>query len=215
METENINRGFNSIRTEVNEAWVHAWENGQTGIPLVDACMRCLIETGYLNFRMRSMLVSFLTHHLWQPWQAGAHHLARMFLDYEPGIHYPQLQMQAGTTGINTIRIYNPVKQAQEHDPEALFIKKWVPELQQVPVPLVFEPWKLTALEQKLLQTEQGVYPPPIVNVQEAAAYARQQLWQHKKNALLKTENQRILQRHTHRSTEQEMPLQAEEDFEP
>lgn len=215
IETENINKGFDSIRTAVNNDWVQAWENGQTGIPLVDASMRCLNETGYLNFRMRSMLVSFLTHHLWQPWQAGAHHLARMFLDYEPGIHYPQLQMQAGTTGINTIRIYNPIKQAIEHDPQALFIKKWVPELRNVPLPFVFEPWKLTSMEQKLLQHEVGIYPAPIVDVQQAAAYARQQLWQHRKTAAVRAENQRILKRHTHRRSEKEMPLQVAEDFEP
>ena len=70
-----------------------------TGIPLVDACMRCLKATGWINFRMRAMLVSFLCHHLDCDWRLGVYHLARLFLDYEPGIHYPQFQMQAGTWG--------------------------------------------------------------------------------------------------------------------
>ena len=94
IEFRNLNSAFNNIRTKRDRKLIKAWEKGLTGYPLIDAAMRCVTETGFLNFRLRSTVVSFLTHHLWQPWQAGAHHLARQFIDYEPGIHYPQFQMQ-------------------------------------------------------------------------------------------------------------------------
>jgi deoxyribodipyrimidine photo-lyase len=204
MEFENLNSGFDLLRTEVNPEFVKAWESGTTGYPLVDACMRCVKQTGYLNFRMRSMVVSFFTHHLWQPWQAGAHFLARQFLDYEPGIHYPQFQMQAGTMGVNTIRIYNPIKQSQEHDTEGTFIKKWVPELCALPTSYIHTPWLMSGLEQQLYKVRIGLdYPPPIVDITQTAAYARVHLWQTKKSGLVKTENARILRVHTKRKTEQ------------
>lgn len=200
MEFENLNRGFNTIRTIINESYVHAWKNGITGVPLIDACMRCVTQTGYLNFRMRSMLASFLTHHLWQPWQAGAAHLAKQFLDYEPGIHYPQFQMQAGTMGVHTIRIYNPVKQGKDHDPEGLFIKKWIPELANVPVEFIHEPWLMSEMEQQLHKVQLGVdYPLPIIDVQKAAAFARKHLWDAKKSIAVNAENKRVLEVHTKR----------------
>ncbi len=211
MEFENLNRGFDSIRTETDPALVAAWQEGRTGFPLVDACMRCVAATGYLNFRMRSMLVSFLTHQLWQPWQAGVHHLARMFLDYEPGIHYSQFQMQAGTMGVNTIRIYNPVKQAEEHDPEAVFIKKWLPELADLPAPFAREPWKMTALEAAFYQFRPGLdYPAPVVDLEKTGAFAREMLWKHKKDPLVKAENQRILRVHTKRKDADETTVMGD-----
>jgi deoxyribodipyrimidine photo-lyase len=196
-ETLCVNKGYESLVRPLDTSKVTAWEKGQTGFPLVDACMRCLRATGWINFRMRAMLVSLLCHHLDQDWRTGTHLLARLFLDYEPGIHYTQFQMQAGTTGINTVRIYNPVKQSQEHDPQGAFIKKWVPELVPVPTAFVHEPWKMTYMDQVFCGFHLGEhYPLPIVDLQVSGKIAREKIWGHRKNLQVKKEGKRIL--HTH-----------------
>ncbi|NQZ76103.1 MAG: deoxyribodipyrimidine photo-lyase [Ekhidna sp.] len=193
-----INRGYELLPHESDPKKLQAWKDGKTGFPMVDACMRSVIKTGWLNFRMRAMLVSFLCHHLDQDWRDGVYHLAHQFLDYEPSIHYPQFQMQAGTTGINTVRIYNPVKQSQDHDPEGEFIKKWIPELVIVPIEHIHEPWKMTELEQSFCGFQIGRdYPPPIVDLQESGKIARTKVWGHRKNQAVKDDSKRILATHT------------------
>jgi deoxyribodipyrimidine photo-lyase len=143
LEFENLVPAYDLLGRRYDEDKFHAWAAGQTGYPLVDASMRALQTTGWLNFRMRALLVSFAAFDLWLPWQDIARHLARLFVDYEPGIHYPQVQMQAGIAGSNTVRIYDPTRQAHENDPEGRFIRQWLPELRAVPLEYLFEPWKM------------------------------------------------------------------------
>ncbi len=204
-ENKCVNTGYELLEHPTKEDYINAWKTGRTGFPLVDACMICLEKTGWINFRMRAMLVSFFCHHLYQDWREATYHLARLFLDYEPGIHYPQFQMQAGTTGINTIRMYNPVKQSQDHDPNGIFIKKWLPQLQNVPVPFIHEPYKMTLMDQQLYNTIIGKdYPAPIIDIETTGKAARINIWGHRKNELVKQENKRILATHTRRKTEDE-----------
>ena len=120
-----------------------------------------------------------------------------MFLDYEPGIHYYQFQMQAGTIGINTLRIYNPIKQSLEKDPEAQFILKWVPELKDYPRHLVHTPWSITEMEKMMFEEKQKTnYPAPIVNFKENYNKAKKKLWEVKNSDFARQESKRILFKH-------------------
>ena len=198
-EFHTINRGYEQFdaRKPMNEALFTAWKEGKTGVPLVDACMRCLNATGYLNFRMRAMVVSFYSHYLWLPWKPGADYLASLFTDFEPGIHYAQFQMQTGYTGINTIRIYNPIKQSTDHDPEGKFIKMWLPELVTIPAPYIHEPWNIPPLEKQLMGYSTGSYPEtPVVDLKAARKHASDTLYAMRKDPTVRQESARILGRH-------------------
>ena len=171
------------------------YERGQTGYPFVDACMRSLHATGWINFRMRAMLMSFASYDLFLPWQESGAVLARLFTDYEPGIHWTQSQMQSGETGINTLRIYSPVKQGYDQDPEGTFIRQWVPELAHLNGKALHEPWTVDDPPQD--------YPARIVDHTLATAEARNRIWEIRRTPEAKAEAEDVYQRHGSRKRPQ------------
>lgn len=194
IETCPLNKAYQNLEQSANPIFLEAWKNAKTGFPLIDAAMRCVRATGYLDYRFRAIVVSFLTHHLWQNWQTGVYFLAQQFLDYEAGIHFVQFQVQAGVFGTH-LRIYNPQKEALKYDSQALFIKKWLPELAHLPVDLAHNPSKITALEQEFYQFEIGKnYPFPIVDLEKTHAHAKEQLLEIRKTELFLAESQRLKQ---------------------
>ncbi len=193
LEHENLHPLCNELRPRVPDpARLQRWREGATGLPFVDACMRSLKATGWLNFRMRAMLMAVASYHLWLDWRRPGEHLARLFTDYEPGIHWPQVQMQSGTTGISATRIYNPVKQGYDQDGTGEFVRRWVPELAPVPDPFVHEPWLWDAAGTVLGR----VYPFPIVDHLAAARDARQKIWAVRRSAEFRGEANRIVEKH-------------------
>jgi deoxyribodipyrimidine photo-lyase len=202
IETRNVHPGFDGLREpHVDSDRFARWRKGETGFPLVDACMKMLADTGWVNFRMRALLVSFSSYQLWNHWREPALHLAREFLDYEPGIHYPQIQMQSGVTGINTLRIYNPVKQAQDQDPQGVFVRRWLPALQAVPNAYLFEPWTMPPEVQQACGVIIGEhYPEPVVDHLATARYARETLWALRREPEVRAEARRVFDKHGSRN---------------
>ena len=184
-----------------------AWCEGRTGVPFVDACMRALRAHGWINFRMRAMLMSFASYNLWLPWRDSGLHLARQFVDYEPGIHWSQCQMQSGSTSINTIRIYNPIKQGLDHDPDGVFIRQWCPELRDVPAIHLHEPWALG-----------GGRPEPIVDVTASMQMAKDRIWEIRRSAGFDRHANAIQRRHGSRKaglkpvTQRRRPVRKRDD---
>lgn len=188
IEFHNFVRAFDGMREDdFNPSYFEAWAAGMTGYPMVDACQRALTATGYLNFRMRAMIASFAAYHLWLHWRPTSLWAARAWLDYEPGIHYSQFQMQSGTTGINTIRIYNPVKQGEDHDPDGTFIRQWVPELRDVPDEWIHTPWRWSGTVH---------YPRPIVVHEDAIKLARAKLGDYRRRRTTWEQANAVQQRH-------------------
>ena len=178
IEFNNFARAYDGLREDsFNQALFAAWCAGETGYPMVDACMRSLKATGWLNFRMRAMLVSFASYHLWLHWRETGVFLARQFLDFEPGIHWSQMQMQSGTTGINTLRIYSPGKQARDHDPAGVFVRRWIPEFGS------------------------DAYPTPIVDEQHAVKFTKEKMYGLRASPDAKREASAVQQRHGSRKS--------------
>ncbi|MEO1166592.1 MAG: FAD-binding domain-containing protein, partial [Chloroflexota bacterium] len=174
-----------------------AFKQGKTGYPMIDASVRYLRATGWINFRMRAMLVSFASYDLWIKWQHTAEFLARLFTDYEAGIHYSQVQMQSGTTGINTLRVYSPIKQAQDHDPNGAFIRQWIPELRPVLDEYIHEPHKMPPMTQLEVGCEIGKdYPAPIVDHKQAVKEAKNKVWELRKRPDVKRAATKVAEKH-------------------
>ena len=205
IEYRNLHSKFNGFRDEtyrdsVYENRLSHWKNGTTGWPLVDACMAMLRQTGWINFRMRAMLISTASYLLWLHWRETGLHLAREFLDYEPGIHWSQVQMQSGTTGINMLRIYNPVKQAMNQDPDGVFVRYWLPALRNVPNTWIFQPWLMPESLQREYGCHIGVdYPAPLVDIGEALKLAKLKFSQLNANRDDAGETLSIIKRHASR----------------
>ncbi len=166
-----------SAPSQRDQANFEAWCAGTTGFPMVDACMRSLRATGWLNFRMRAMLVSFASYHLWLHWRSTGIFLARQFLDFEPGIHWSQMQMQSGTTGINTLRIYSPTKQLLDQDPSGEFVRRWIPEFGT------------------------DAYPNPIVDERAAMKHAKDRMYSLRATPEAKAQADEVQQKHGSRKS--------------
>tara|TARA_B110000495_G_scaffold4832_1_gene3577 strand:- start:1198 stop:1848 length:651 start_codon:yes stop_codon:yes gene_type:complete len=208
LEFTNMVRSYDLIRTTFNKDSFDRWANGNTGFPMVDACMRSLKANGWINFRMRAMLVSFASYNLWLDWRITSKYLSNYFIDYEPGIHYNQFQMQSGVTGINAIRIYNPIKQQEDHDPNAIFVRKWIPELRNVPLEYIQYPHLLS----EKMQVKTGCiigknYPEPVVDLKKSTLKAKKEIYKVKGSGEAKNESKAAYLMHGSRKKSKSLNL--------
>jgi len=170
---------FDGVRiSDREDPLFKAWQSGRTGFPFIDACVRCLKETGWLNMRGRAAITSFATMNLWHDSLNVAAFLAGEFLDYMPGIHWPIIQVVSGTASPqNGIMVYCPMKQALDHDKDGVFIRKYVPELSDLQAPHIHDLSRTTNHLSDLARRSGFLpYPAPIVDHIATARVAKKRV---------------------------------------
>ena len=201
IEWRNMHSGYDNLREQYfNQEYFDALKQARTGWPMVDACVTMLRETGWLNFRMRAMLVSVAAYPLWLHWRPVGEWLGTQFLDYEPGIHWSQMQMQSGTTGINTTRVYNPIKQAQDHDPKGIFVRRWLPAMRHIPNSWLFEPWHMPVEMRQSIGIKLGIeLATPIVDLAVAIRESKHRLHDRRNTTEVRNGKEAVIEKHASR----------------
>jgi deoxyribodipyrimidine photo-lyase len=181
LRTEPIRQEFADFPWEADRQALRAWQRGQTGIPIVDAGMRELWQTGWMHNRVRMIAASFLTKHLLQPWQAGEQWFWDTLCEADEAANGASWQWVAGcgADAAPYFRIFNPVLQGKKFDPRGEYVRNYVPELAGLPDEYIHAPWE--APENILLNarlTLGETYPKPITSLSEGreralAAYGR------------------------------------------
>jgi deoxyribodipyrimidine photo-lyase len=154
---------------------LEAWQQGQTGYPLIDAAMRQLKQSGWIHNRNRMVVASFLAKNLLIDWREGERWFMQQLIDGDPAANNGGWQWTAGvgTDAAPYFRIFNPIKQSQKFDPDGTYIRSWVPELSTVPNEYIHEPWKMPQPLQLETKCRIGVdYPEPILVI----AFSRQRV---------------------------------------
>jgi deoxyribodipyrimidine photo-lyase len=161
-----INDDQSAIRKTWNEEWYQRWVDGKTGIPIIDAAMRSLYKTGWLNFELRGIVIAFICNTLLLDCRKPSMALAELFLDYEPALHNFYVKRQTGMSGEQKVKWMNPVKKGKQLDPNGDFIRRYVPELYMIPAEYIHEPWLYPGFY-KL------GYQSPMVDVVKATKHAK------------------------------------------
>lgn len=166
---------FEHVAWSDDAAGLAAWQSGRTGVPIVDAAMRQLANSGWMHNRARMIAASFLTKDLLVDWRVGEAHFMRHLVDGDVAANNGGWQWSAstGTDAQPWFRVFNPVTQGRRHDPDGAYVRRWVPELRAVPTARIHAPWEMTAAEQNAAGCRIGIdYPAPIVDHADARARA-------------------------------------------
>ena len=166
MLKKNYSQKFDKFPWEKNSKFLNAWKKGLTGYPIVDAGMRELYSTGWMHNRVRMIVGSFLVKHLLIDWKDGEKYFRNCLLDYSPASNVAGWQWVAGSgaDAAPYFRIFNPILQGEKFDKEGEYVKKWVPELINLPKKFVHKPWEFKDEKFRLGRD----YPYPIVKHEDA-----------------------------------------------
>ena len=156
---------------EKKKKFLDIWKKGLTGYPIVDAGMRELYQTGWMHNRVRMIVGSFLVKHLLIDWKEGEKHFRNCLLDFSEANNISGWQWVSGSgaDAAPYFRIFNPILQGEKFDREGIYVKKWVPEIKNLPKKYLHKPWEYKDSKDFIIGKD---YPAPIVKHEEARSLA-------------------------------------------